>query len=80
MLSYLSIRSAFRSRRPSDSRALKRQLANRIGPVVRLDVMAEIQFRKWAGTDHLRHTKFVVLRGDKDPAKVVRELNVSMQP
>jgi ATP-dependent DNA ligase len=34
---------------------------------------AEIGFLEWTGADHLRHTKFVALRDDKDPKKVVRE-------
>jgi ATP-dependent DNA ligase len=28
---------------------------------------------EWTGANHLRHTKFVGLRDDKDPRKVVRE-------
>jgi ATP-dependent DNA ligase len=28
---------------------------------------------EWTGADHLRHTKFVAMRDDKDPKKVVRE-------
>jgi ATP-dependent DNA ligase len=36
-------------------------------------VLAEIEFLEWAGADHVRHTKFVGLRDDKDPRKVVRE-------
>jgi bifunctional non-homologous end joining protein LigD len=40
---------------------------------LRPEVVAEIQFLEWTGADHLRHTKFVALRDDKDPAKVVRE-------
>jgi hypothetical protein len=28
---------------------------------------------EWTGVDHLRHTRFVALRDDKDPLKVVRE-------
>lgn len=35
--------------------------------------VAEIEFLEWTGTDHLRHTKFIRLRDDKDPRKVVRE-------
>jgi bifunctional non-homologous end joining protein LigD len=34
---------------------------------------ARIDFLEWTGADHLRHTKFVALRADKDPSKVVRE-------
>jgi bifunctional non-homologous end joining protein LigD len=36
-------------------------------------VVAEIEFLEWTGADHLRHTKFVGLRDDKDPREVVRE-------
>ena len=35
--------------------------------------VAQIEFLQWTGADHLRHTKFVGLRDDKDPRKVVRE-------
>jgi ATP-dependent DNA ligase len=37
-------------------------------PVLRID------FLEWTGADHLRHTKFVALRDDKDPRKVVKEI------
>ena len=40
---------------------------------VRPDLVARIQFLEWTGADHLRHTKFVALRDDKDPSRVVRE-------
>jgi DNA ligase D-like protein (predicted ligase) len=40
---------------------------------VRPEVVARIDFLEWTGADHLRHTKFVALRDDKDPSKVVRE-------
>jgi ATP-dependent DNA ligase len=40
---------------------------------VRPEVVAEIQFLEWTGADHLRHTKFVGLKDDKDPAKIVKE-------
>src|ERR1700678_1321915 len=40
---------------------------------VRPEVVAEIQFLEWTGADHLRHTKFAGLRGDKDPSKVIKE-------
>jgi ATP-dependent DNA ligase len=36
-------------------------------------ILAEIEFLEWTGADHLRHTKFVGLRDDKDPRSVVRE-------
>ena len=35
--------------------------------------VAQIAFLEWTGADHPRHTKFVRLRDDKDPRKVVRE-------
>jgi DNA ligase D-like protein (predicted ligase) len=40
---------------------------------VRPEMVAEIQFLEWTGADHLRHTKFVGLRDDKDPSKVIKE-------
>jgi bifunctional non-homologous end joining protein LigD len=40
---------------------------------VRPEVVAEIQFLEWTGANHLRHTKFVALRDDKDPSTVVRD-------
>jgi hypothetical protein len=40
---------------------------------VRPEQVASIQFLEWTGADHLRHTKFVALRDDKDPSKVIRE-------
>ena len=39
----------------------------------RAELVAEIQFLDWTGADHLRHTKFVALRDDKDPSRAVRE-------
>jgi bifunctional non-homologous end joining protein LigD len=41
---------------------------------LRPEAVAQIAFLEWTGVDHLRHTKFVALRDDKDPKKVVREL------
>jgi bifunctional non-homologous end joining protein LigD len=35
--------------------------------------VAEVQFLEWTGTDHLRHMKFIRLRDDKDPRRVIRE-------
>jgi DNA ligase D-like protein (predicted ligase) len=40
---------------------------------VRPEMVAEIQFLEWTGADHLRHTRFVGLRDDKDPSKVIKE-------
>ena len=40
---------------------------------VRPDVVAQIEFLEWTDADHLRHSKFVVLRDDKDPRGVVKE-------
>jgi hypothetical protein len=36
------------------------------------EAIVRIDFQ-WTGADHLRHTKFVAVRDDKDPRKVVRE-------
>jgi DNA ligase D-like protein (predicted ligase) len=40
---------------------------------LRPKVVVRIGFLEWTGADHLRHTKFVALRDDKDPRKVVKE-------
>jgi DNA ligase D-like protein (predicted ligase) len=37
------------------------------------EVVVRVDFREWTEAEHLRHTKFVALRDDKDPRKVVRE-------
>jgi bifunctional non-homologous end joining protein LigD len=36
-------------------------------------VVVRIEFAEWTGANKLRHTKFIGLREDKDPRKVVRE-------
>jgi DNA ligase D-like protein (predicted ligase) len=36
-------------------------------------LVARIQFLEWTGADHLRHTKFVALRENNDPGKVVKQ-------
>jgi DNA ligase D-like protein (predicted ligase) len=35
--------------------------------------VVRIDFREWTSGDRLRHTKFVAMRDDKDPRKVVKE-------
>jgi len=40
---------------------------------LRPKAVARFDFLEWTGADHLRHTKFVAMRDDKDPRKVVRE-------
>jgi DNA ligase D-like protein (predicted ligase) len=35
--------------------------------------VVRIDFLEWTGADHLRHTKFVAMRDDKDPRKILRE-------
>jgi bifunctional non-homologous end joining protein LigD len=37
------------------------------------DAVAQVEFLEWTGGDHLRHTKFIRLRDDKDPRDVIRE-------
>jgi DNA ligase D-like protein (predicted ligase) len=37
------------------------------------EAVAEIEFLEWTGEDHLRHTKFIRQRDDKNPRQVVRE-------
>lgn len=40
---------------------------------LRPEAVARVDFLEWTGADHLRHTKFVAMRDDKNPKKVVRE-------
>lgn len=40
---------------------------------LKLKVVVRIDFAEWTGAAKLRHTKFIGLREDKDPRKVVRE-------
>jgi DNA ligase D-like protein (predicted ligase) len=40
---------------------------------VKPKVVVRIDFAEWTGANKLRHTKFIGLREDKDPRKVVRE-------
>jgi bifunctional non-homologous end joining protein LigD len=37
------------------------------------EIVVRIDFAEWTGGEKLRHTKFIALRTDKDPRKVVRE-------
>ncbi|MEA3006868.1 MAG: hypothetical protein QOI94_2137 [Acidobacteriaceae bacterium] len=37
------------------------------------EAVARIEFLEWTDANHLRHTKFIALRDDKDPRKLVRE-------
>jgi ATP-dependent DNA ligase len=36
-------------------------------------LVGQFEFLEWTGDNHLRHTKFVALRDDKDARTVVRE-------
>jgi DNA ligase D-like protein (predicted ligase) len=40
---------------------------------LRPELVAQIEFLEWTASDHLRHSKFVGLREDKDPRCVVKE-------
>jgi DNA ligase D-like protein (predicted ligase) len=40
---------------------------------VRPELVAQIEFLEWTDADHLRHSKFVGLRDDKDAKQVVKE-------
>ena len=40
---------------------------------IKPQVVVRIDFLEWTGADHLRHTRFVALRDDKDPLKVIKE-------
>jgi bifunctional non-homologous end joining protein LigD len=37
------------------------------------ELVAQVEFLEWTESDHLRHSKFVALRGDKDARCVVKE-------
>ena len=37
------------------------------------ELVAQIEFTEWTSDNHLRHSKFVGLRDDKDPKAVIRE-------
>jgi ATP-dependent DNA ligase len=39
----------------------------------RPETVAQIDFLEWTGADHLRHARFVALRDDKDPRKIIKE-------
>jgi DNA ligase D-like protein (predicted ligase) len=40
---------------------------------VRPELVAQIEFLEWTDADHLRHSKFLGLREDKDPRLIVKE-------
>jgi bifunctional non-homologous end joining protein LigD len=40
---------------------------------VRPELVARFDFLEWTSSNHVRHIKFVAMRDDKDPRKVVRE-------
>ena len=37
-------------------------------------LVAAVEFAEWTPTNHLRHSKYIALREDKDPNDVVREV------
>ena len=41
---------------------------------IRPEAVAQVEFLQWTEGDHLRHTKFVGLREDKDPREIVNEI------
>jgi DNA ligase D-like protein (predicted ligase) len=41
---------------------------------IRPEAVAQVEFLQWTEGDHLRHTKFVGLREDKDPREIVKEI------
>jgi ATP-dependent DNA ligase len=40
---------------------------------VRPEIVAQIEFLEWTDADHLRHSKFIGLRDDKEARDVVKE-------
>jgi ATP-dependent DNA ligase len=41
---------------------------------VRPKIVAQLEFLEWTDTDHLRHSKFVGIREDKDARSVVKKV------
>lgn len=39
------------------------------------EAVVRVEFAEWTGANKLRHTRYVAMRFDKDPRKVVREEN-----
>ena len=39
-------------------------------------LVGQFEFVEWTSDDHLRHTRFVALRDDRDPRSVIRERNI----
>jgi ATP-dependent DNA ligase len=62
-----SIREDQRPQEPKKCPFVNLPEASEGPPKVRMD------FAEWTSADKLRHTKFIDLREDKDPRKVVRE-------
>ena len=42
---------------------------------LRPEAVVRVEFAEWTGANKLRHTRYVAMRFDKDPRKVVREQN-----
>ena len=40
---------------------------------VKPELVANLEFLEWTDSNHVRHIKFVALRDDKDPRKIIRE-------
>jgi ATP-dependent DNA ligase len=40
---------------------------------VRPEIVAQIEYLEWTESDHLRHSKYIALHGDKDARAVVKE-------
>jgi bifunctional non-homologous end joining protein LigD len=40
---------------------------------VRPELVARFDFLEWTDSNHVRHIKFIAMRDDKDPSKVVPE-------
>ena len=43
---------------------------------VKPQLVARFDFLEWTGSHHVRHIKFIAMRDDKDPRKVVRETGI----
>jgi bifunctional non-homologous end joining protein LigD len=46
---------------------------------LRPQLVAQIEFAEWTPPNHLRHARYVGLRGDKNPREVTRERPIKIE-
>ena len=40
---------------------------------IKPELVAQVEFTDWTAANHLRHSRFVALRDDKDPREITKE-------